>query len=365
MAHEIFKHRGRLNRTLRKLKEGSLTIGFVGGSITDGRGLTNWPEPVISWFVDKFPEVKISVENAAIGGTGSNLAVLRAQRDLIDRKCDLVFIEYAVNDYSVPTENRMRSREGLVRKLLAGEGMDLVFVYVHSREMIPYYIEESMPDSIKEFEEIARHYHISSIWAGLYAFQEVEKGKIRWEEWVTDGVHPDSRGSLCYGTGITEFLDRELSHPGDNGEIKKGLNMPQPLNPQNWENAYVLPLSEVTFKAPFKLRRWADLEWMDQAIETSAIGARLSFAFEGRGLGVGFDVGKLSSDFKYRIDQGEWVLFKRERADWMPPYGLFEFDVLCEDLPQGKHTCELETAFPTESRYSGARFCFGLIGVIR
>jgi len=67
-----------------------VTIGFLGGSITDPRPGYNWPEPVIGWFVNRFPGVRLSVENAAIGATGSALAVFRAQWDIIDRHCDLV-----------------------------------------------------------------------------------------------------------------------------------------------------------------------------------------------------------------------------------------------------------------------------------
>ena len=80
MELEVFKYRRVLNRTLEAIKRGKLTIGFIGGSITDSRGRNRWPEPVTSWFMDKFPNVKIIVENAAIGGTGSELAVFRADR---------------------------------------------------------------------------------------------------------------------------------------------------------------------------------------------------------------------------------------------------------------------------------------------
>ena len=103
---EIFQHRGGLHHTLEAIKAGSLTLGFIGGSITDPRPEWNWPEAVIAWFVERFPGVRIYVENAAIGATGSDLAVFRAQRDLIDHDCDLVFVEFAVNDEGAPAEDQ-------------------------------------------------------------------------------------------------------------------------------------------------------------------------------------------------------------------------------------------------------------------
>jgi hypothetical protein len=129
MSLQVVRRRRGLRRVARRLREGALTVGFLGGSITDPRPGYNWPEPIISWFLNRFPGVRLSVENAAIGATGSALAVFRAQRDIIGRHCDLVFVEYAVNDHDVPSEARMRSREGLIRKLLGGEGRDVVLVH--------------------------------------------------------------------------------------------------------------------------------------------------------------------------------------------------------------------------------------------
>src|SRR4051794_17007352 len=98
MTLSIWNHRSKLQQTRIKIQEGSLTVGFIGGSITDARPRHNWPEPVIAWFAEQYPELRIMVENAAIGATGSDLAAFRAKRDLIDTNCDLVFIEFAVND---------------------------------------------------------------------------------------------------------------------------------------------------------------------------------------------------------------------------------------------------------------------------
>ncbi|MCY9691679.1 hypothetical protein [Paenibacillus alginolyticus] len=75
---DINQHRNSLSKVWNKLEQGKLTIGFMGGSITeDGRAAHNWPEPVTRWFVESFPHARITVENAAIGATGSDLAVFR------------------------------------------------------------------------------------------------------------------------------------------------------------------------------------------------------------------------------------------------------------------------------------------------
>lgn len=166
---EVYKH-----RALESIKNGRFTLGFIGGSITDSRGGKRWPEHVTNWFVEKFPEVGIYIENAAIGATGSNLAVFRAERDIINRNCDLIFIEYAVNDMSELVEQRNRSREGLIRKLLKNSNSNLLLVYTYSQQMYTDMMNGVIPPTILEFEELGAHYSIGSVWMGLYALEEVK-----------------------------------------------------------------------------------------------------------------------------------------------------------------------------------------------
>lgn len=73
----------------------------------------------------------------------------------------------------------MRSREGLIRKLLK-EDRDLVITYTYMQDMYEDMMNGIVPASIKEFEELAEHYKIGSVWMGLYALEEVKKGRIRW-----------------------------------------------------------------------------------------------------------------------------------------------------------------------------------------
>ncbi|WJH32758.1 hypothetical protein N6H14_21095 [Paenibacillus sp. CC-CFT747] len=105
------RHRSQLGLLKRAIERKQLTIGFIGGSITDARPRHNWPEPVIAWFAECYPDVRLFVENAAIGATGSELGVFRTERDLIRRGCDLVFVEFAVNDQDMEPDARMRSRK--------------------------------------------------------------------------------------------------------------------------------------------------------------------------------------------------------------------------------------------------------------
>ncbi|WP_308638332.1 SGNH/GDSL hydrolase family protein [Paenibacillus silvisoli] len=374
MHASIWNHRNPLIHTRKALAEGQLTVGFIGGSITDARPRHNWPEPVTAWLVEQYPQARIIVENAAIGATGSELAVFRAKRDLIDRGCQLVFIDYAVNDYGEPSDKRKRSREGLLRKLLADGGRDVVFAHTFMQDMYAAMREGGVPDSIAELEELADHYGTGSVWMGLHALEEVRKGRMRWEEWLPDTLHPTHRGSLSYGQSIIAFLEKELQAEGaaqlsattasfTTATVANAL--PQPLHPHHWGESVLLPLAKAQTEGPWVIRRWPYYEWIDQVLETAAVGAKLSFEFEGRGLSLGFDFGKLSAEFRYRIDGGDWIAMSRERPDWCGDDGWYRACYLGEVLPFGQHRLELEVTHGDRPECRGTNFRLAHIGVIR
>ena len=354
-------HRKPLIHTWQALRKGSITLGFIGGSITDPRPGHNWPEPVTAWFVETFPNVRVSVENAAIGATGSELAVFRAKRDLIDRGCDIVFIDYAVNDGGEPPDRRERTREGLLRKLLAGGKRDVVLAYTFSQDQYADITNGIVPRTIADFERLADHYSLGSVWMGLHAIQEVAKGRMRWEDWLPDGLHPQQRGSLSYGQSVIAFLEKERAR-SKRPAVSPAL--PPPLNPRHWEQAHCLPFSKVRLKGPWTIRRWSNLVWIDQTLSSAAPGAQLSFSFKGRGLSLGFDFGKKSAEFRYRLDGGEWQVSKRDRPTWCGDEGWFRISPIADDLPDGNHTFELEVIHGNDANCTGTNFNLALIGII-
>jgi len=365
MNGQIWNHRRLLRNTRQALASGVLRVGFIGGSITDARPRHNWPEPVIAWIKENYPLVRLYVENAAIGATGSELAVFRAERDLIERECDLIFVDYSVNDHDEPRERRMRTREGLLRKLLKDGNRDVVLVHTFRQAFNCDMIAGKAPESIMDFEELAEHYGIGSVWMGLYALEEVKLGRMRWEEWLPDGLHPTQRGSLSYAHSVNAFLENELSDRRTVALSDVFSTLPEPLNPDHWEHAYRLPFSEIETDGPWVIRRWPHLEWIDQVLETAAVGAKLTFDFTGRGLTLGFDFGKTSSEFRYRLDRGPWQVSVRDRPDWCGDDGWFRMYAIADDLTEGPHRFELEVIHGDFPGCTGTNCRLALVGILR
>jgi lysophospholipase L1-like esterase len=361
---EVFQYRQPLTRTRQALQKGKLTVGYIGGSITDARPRHNWPETVTAWFVEAFPQVQIYVENAAISATGSELAVFRAERDLISRGCDLVFVEFAVNDNGLPADFRMHTREGLIRKLLADGRRDVVLVYTFSQPMYEAMVKGEVPASIEDFEKLAQHYDLSSIWMGLHAFEDIRKGRMRWEEWLPDGLHPQHRGSYSYAESVMRFLNRELIESNRLEPVEPQPLNREPLDQAHWGDVYQLDFKNVAWEGPWSLQRWPHLVWIDQVLHTAAVGAKLTLSFHGRGVSLALDYGKRSGEFRYRLDKGEWQVQDQPHPDWSPDYGWFKIITLAQDLSIEQHILEIEVIHGDRANCKGTNFDLAFIGVI-
>jgi hypothetical protein len=360
---EIYQHRNPLWRTRQALQQGALTLGFMGGSITDSRAGWNWPEPVIRWFKAAYPDVRLRVENGAIGATGSDLAVFRAKETLLNPDCDLVFIEYAVNDGSLAPELRSRTQEGLIRKLLQSPGRDVILVYTFAQDFYNDMLADRVPPTIAGLERLGEYYGLSSIWMSLYALREVTSGLMRWEEWLPDGLHPQAYGSLSYGRSVIAFLEQELS--SENPPACSRPEMPHALNPLNWSEATLLPLEQVCTHGPWTLRRWYGCPFIREVWDTAAVGASLEFGFFGRGLVLGFDFGNQSAELAYRVDEGSWKETVRERFDWAGLTGWFRLEHIDDELALERHHFEMRVVHGNKPECKGTDMRLALIGIVR
>lgn len=96
-------------------------IVYLGGSITYGVGASssanNWVGKVSKYLDETYSDVSFNHYNKGMGGTGSNYGLLRFKRDVISLKPDMLFIEFAVNDYGQPAENVKRYLESMLLTL--------------------------------------------------------------------------------------------------------------------------------------------------------------------------------------------------------------------------------------------------------
>ena len=87
----------RLAAAMKKAANGEkVTVGVIGGSITQGSSASNQANCYASkfndWWVNKFPSAEINFVNAGIGGTNSYLGVHRVDEQLLSYQPDVVIV---------------------------------------------------------------------------------------------------------------------------------------------------------------------------------------------------------------------------------------------------------------------------------
>lgn len=81
--------------------DGTITVVYIGGSAISGTGASNkaysWASLTTKYLQTKFDQV--FAYNVGLGGQGSRSAAFRLQKDVIDYKPDIVFVETSMNDH--------------------------------------------------------------------------------------------------------------------------------------------------------------------------------------------------------------------------------------------------------------------------
>jgi lysophospholipase L1-like esterase len=374
-AAVVARPRAPLARTAAAFARGRCTVGFLGGSITSARTGTRWPEPLAAWLVATYPEIRFTFVNAARGATGSDLAAFRLGPELLAPGCDLVFVDYAVNDADRPALRRARTREGVLRQLLAA-GCDVVLVHTFRPEMHAAFAAGTLPDSIAEFETLADHYRLPSVDAAAHALGAIRLGRLTWRDWLPDGLHPEARGSLVYAEAVIAFLSTALPLPAAPGTRDPAAPapapaappppspLPAPLEPGAWDRIGFVPFADITGRGPWSVRQGAEAAWPGPVLHCDAPGATLRFTFTGRGLVLGFDFGHASGEIRVRIDGGPWTATERPRFPWHGDDGWCLPTTVADDLAPGPHAAELETLPATHAGRLASTTRLVFIGVL-
>ena len=181
----------RLKELFRRAAAGQeLTIGFLGGSITQGSLSTQpgnaYAFRVYQWFVDTFPQSKFHYVNGGIGGTSSHYGVARAVTDVLMYQPDFVAVDFSVNDLEVPF--RQETYEGVVRKLLTWPSHPAVVLLNN----IYYDTGETSQD---EHNAVGDHYGVPHVSIRDSIYKDLRAGKYASRTLLSpDGLHPNDYG---------------------------------------------------------------------------------------------------------------------------------------------------------------------------
>ncbi len=347
--------RSDLHNTVAAIRRGKLTIGFVGGSITEPVRGMRWSDKIADWFCLNFPGLELHVENSGKGATGCLSAIMRVEEDIVAYGCDLVFVETAVND----AENTWGPcREGVIRHLLRSGKTDVVLGYTFCQGWYEGLLQGREHPSVLDWEELAEHYRLSSVFMGGFALDLNKGGFLRWEEWLPDGLHPEHAGSRIYSLAMAHLLRKEIENPRNDPFV-----MPAPLHEDNWESLQVIPLEEIRKHGAWRIIREYRVPAVKRVLYTPSVTSTLSFEFDGRGVIIDLLMSGFNMGYRIRFDGGEWTEMVAPAPDW----AFDAIDWVRQDLHMcentGHHVAEIEPRFLPNGR--GTAFSLCHVGVVK
>ena len=196
----------RLKNLLNRATKGErLTVGFIGGSITQGFAATEpdqcYAARTVAWLRKVFPNTEFDYVNAGIGATDSQFGAARVQEDLLQRLPDLVFVEFSVNDHSTP--HFCETYEGLVRQIY-GSASAPAMVLIHN----VYY--DTGKSAAYYHAQVGRHYDLPCISMQNSIYPAVAAGRLPAEKITADFLHPNDLGHEFMASVITNFLEKVI-----------------------------------------------------------------------------------------------------------------------------------------------------------
>lgn len=221
----------RIKNVMRRAAKGEkITLGFFGGSITQG-SLSTTPELcyaylVYEWFQKTFPQAEFTYVNAGIGGTTSQFGAARVEADLLKAEPDFVVIDFSVNDESEP--HFLETYEGLVRKIYSFHKKPAILL------MHNVYYHNGANAQI-EHAKVARHYDIPAVSMQSSIYPEVVAGRIANRDITPDDLHPNDAGHALVAGVITYALSGMKEQM--NGPEALELPYPKPLTENGYENS--------------------------------------------------------------------------------------------------------------------------------
>jgi len=284
----------RLSSVIQASESGKLTVGYIGGEVTNGEFMTNnrknsWRAKTTAWLTEYFDTCEVTEVNASVSYTDSELALYRVQQDLLDYNPDIVFIDFAPNDAN--KENAAEVMEGLVRKIkMHNNDIAIVAVNTVSTDMAKEYIANVTPSVITAYAEIFDYYNILTVDAGKILASKIGNADAVKNYIAYDSIAKNNAHSV-YASEVTAQLDKALTnadryHPS---ELKSALY-------GGYENCTLIPAKALS-GAGFELAEDNEIY-----LHSNTPGSELKYTFTGESIGIYWQSGPDTGDIEYSID---------------------------------------------------------------
>lgn len=342
------------------------TIGYFGGSITEGAGASSeatcYRARVTDWFRKQYPEAEIREIHAAIGGTGSDLGMYRLETDLLSKNPNLIFLEFAVNDSLSSWEDLLSQGETILRKLFNRHPCADVIIVLTTTGVIGDLLEKGDEYvSRTAYCALAHHYGLPVIDVGNILHFAVLRSGGDFMKYTIDRVHPNDDGYALYTQTITEHLAEWL----DSSAVPASLTphtIPVPLAAKLAMDARMVDFSELDALCAngFTVVEKSLCGRYPRYFEGTEPGASFSFTFIGRNVGFYWMLARDSGDVIVSVDDGEEQTL-RSWDSYCKSFNRPGPAFFAHDLSYGTHTVRVKIASSKAEESEGHAIRIGCI----
>lgn len=325
-----------LNNTAYKLNNNKkLNVLYYGGSVTAGVGGTagnSWASRTEKWLKSTYPRAQINCTNKAVSGSCVYFGNFRADLDVIPYAPDLMFIEFAVND---SYEDLYYAQSAYYLEMLIKRvntkfpQTDIIILLITDKGKVGEKFENNAAH-----KAVAEHYGIPCIDLGAELAKLVNSGAGKWEDYLSDYVHPNDKGYEMYANFITEKLKTMLAIDAkalknhvmpEESYIVGGINM----------DCKTVTADKVKLNDGWKLEN-SNCKSYTTCISPKKQGSKITIEFEGTSFGMYLTTAK-GNTVVATVDG-------KERKIFIKPDDEGEHERLVFDnLIKGKHKVEIES----------------------
>ena len=215
LAYTEFDNNERFLSKLDQMKNGEeTTVAFMGGSITVGETATIKDEKnhqegyaywTYQWLKKNFDKQnKSTFVNGSISGTGSEIGIVRAQKDILNYNPDIVFIEFAANNGN--SEFYKQSYESLIRKCLALPSHPAIILTFSFTSYTNNGSEYTYMSQIGKYYELP----MFSLDQAMRAICTADKERTDpiFAAFSDDATHPNNDGHKLYAKCLAYYLNQ-------------------------------------------------------------------------------------------------------------------------------------------------------------
>ena len=255
-----------------------ITVGVIGGSITQGSSATSkeksYAAIMRNWWTETFPNSEITYVNAGIGGTDSLFGVHRMGEDLLAYDPDFVIVEFSVNDSN---DNLHKcTYENVVRRILMQENDPAV--------LLLYMTMEDGTSAQSNDALVGFYYNLPQISYHDTIMARMKAGDLTWTEISPDNIHPNDYGHAICGELVWKYLSDVYERLD---EITDEYTVPATAQTNDgYMNAVILDHTDLAADATEGFAE-GSVNWCDYSDGWSCMdGGSIEFTVEAKRIGV-------------------------------------------------------------------------------